>query len=513
MANLRGAVPPYYRDVYDALCPENTELISQNILTKVMMKSGLDKNILSQIWALLDTKNGSINRSNLYKALALVAFAQNGKTINDKSVENFSGEELPRPDLGDVESLKDLMRSTKSSPTTVSCTFEQINNFDSIEVSQLPEKKGIFLKHIEYEVTSKRNNCTVKRRYSDFVAFYEVLQQMYPYRMIPKLPPKKMLSNSDQGFIELRRKSLRRFLSITSMHPAMYDSQVLQFFLSYTGEVVHKIKEKFRGVPDEYLLSPLASNAKDLVPPETQMEFAASKDQIRQLSVHVVKLRDQATRVAERSKGNSSDMMGFGKELIAIGNDTTVTSHWSSPGNSVLDALKKSFRTLSVEFSSISEKHSLQNIREEEGVVDQLNILCDILMAYQDLCDRHERGVLKEHHYALKKYGAMKTKRMAATITNMEQQGMDRMESRIQAQENEIAVRENRNYFALHCIHLETQLVYINMEMLADVITTLVATQMKGHAEMAKLWEDLAPRVTGLLPKDSKGGTNNNHHH
>ena len=63
--------------------------------------------------------------------------------------------ELPRPDLGDVESLKDLMRSTKSSPTTVSCTFEQINNFDSIEVSQLPEKKGIFLKHIEYEVTSK----------------------------------------------------------------------------------------------------------------------------------------------------------------------------------------------------------------------------------------------------------------------------------------------------------------------------------------------------------------------
>ena len=44
-----GAVPPYYRDVYDALCPENTELISQNILTKVMMKSGLDKNILSQV--------------------------------------------------------------------------------------------------------------------------------------------------------------------------------------------------------------------------------------------------------------------------------------------------------------------------------------------------------------------------------------------------------------------------------------------------------------------------------
>ena len=39
----------------------------------------------------------------------------------------------------------------------------------------------------------------------------------------------------------------------------------------------------------------------------------------------------------------------------------------------------------------------------------------------QDLCDRHERGVLKEHHYALKKYGALKTKRMAASIANIEQ--------------------------------------------------------------------------------------------
>lgn len=505
MDALRGAVPPYYRDVYDALCPENSESVSQSGFTKVLMKSGLEKSVLSQIWALLDTKGGNINRSNLYKALALVAFAQNGKTISDKLLENFSGEELPRPDLGDVETLKSLVRESNASPTKLNFSYEEMSKFDSIQVELMPERKGIFLKHVEYEVSSKRNNCTVKRRYNDFVAFHEVLQNMFPYRMIPKLPPKKMMLNSDHEFIEARRKSLRRFLNITSRHPAMYDSHILNFFLTYNGEVVHKIKEKFRGVPDEFVTSPYASTAKDLVPAETQTEFAASKEQIRILSNHVTKLRDVATRVADRSRGNSTDMMTFGKELIAIGNDTSVTSHWATGGNfAVIDTLKKSFRTLSVEFSSISEKHSLQNIREEEGVVDQLNMLHDLLQAYQDLCDRHERGVLKEHHYALKKYGAMKTKRMAAQITNMEQQGMDRMESRIQAQENEIATRESRNYFSLHCIHLETQLVFINAQILADVLTTLVATQMKGHQEMAKLWEELAPRVTGLLP------TNNN---
>lgn len=466
------------------------------------MKANLENSVLSQIWQQLDVKGGNVNRSNLYKALALVAFAQNGKSISEKLLENYSGGELPRPDLGDPESLRMLMRESKASPTKLTLTYEQMTELDSIQVSLMPERKGIFLKHVEYEVTSKRNNCTVKRRYNDFVAFYETLQQLYPYRMIPKLPPKKML-NSDQEFIEARRKSLRRFLNITSRHPAMHDSQVVHFFLTYSGEVVNKMKEKFRGAPDEYLSNPLAANAKELVPADTQTEFAASKEQIRQLSGYVQKLRDMATRVAERSKGNAVDMMNFGKELIAIGNDTTASSRWATGGNEVVDTLKRSFRSLSVEFSSISEKHSLQNIREEEGVVDQLNMLCDLLQAYQDLCDRHERGVLKEHHYALKKYGAMKTKRMAATITNMEQQGVDRMESRIQAQENEIATRENRNYFSLHCIHLETQLVYINMRILADVVATLVLTQMKGHSEMAKLWKELEPRVTGLLPNQS----------
>ncbi len=54
----------------------------------------------------------------------------------------------------------------------------------------------------------------------------------------------------------------------------------------------------------------------ELVPADTQTEFAASKEQIRQLSGYVQKLRDMATRVAERSKGNAVDMMNFGKELM-----------------------------------------------------------------------------------------------------------------------------------------------------------------------------------------------------
>ena len=39
----------------------------------------------------------------------------------------------------------------------------------------------------------QRHNCTVNRRYNDFVAFHDMLLSRFPYRLIPTLPPKKLM--------------------------------------------------------------------------------------------------------------------------------------------------------------------------------------------------------------------------------------------------------------------------------------------------------------------------------
>ncbi|XP_039253773.2 sorting nexin-8-like [Styela clava] len=503
MAELSGSVPPYYRDVYDTLCPGQNDKITREVLTQVLLKSGLEKSTLSQIWDCIGCKDGVVTRSVLYKALALVAFAQQGKTVNEKLLENFSGQELPKPQLGSIQEIKSSLSQKNKSPTLLQMDFCQICAVDKIEVLKAPEKKGIFLKHVEYEVKSTRFNSTVLRRYNDFVAFYEMLQMRFPYRMLPKLPPKKVIG-ADKSFIEARRKSLRRFLTIVCSHPAMYQDPIIRFFLTFSGsEVVHKIKDQFRGCADEFQMSPLSNEAKDLVPADTQMQFASTKDQIKQVTNHVLAMREMATRITDRSKGNAFDFHGFGKELVALGADTAVLSSWATGGNNHLQVLKQTFRGLSGEFNAISEKLVLQATREEEGLVDQLNLLYDLLQAYHDLCDRHERGVLREHHSALRKYGAMKNKRMAATINNSEQGAIDKIESKIVAQENEILTQENRNYYSLHCIHLETQLVHTYLQILGEVVTMLVATQVKGHREMCELWESLTPRVSALLSETS----------
>lgn len=65
--------------------------------------------------------------------------------------------ELPVPVLGDLtEVILLAQRMHKgSNPSKLNLTYTDICNLDTIEVNLVPEKKGIFLKHVEYQVTSK----------------------------------------------------------------------------------------------------------------------------------------------------------------------------------------------------------------------------------------------------------------------------------------------------------------------------------------------------------------------
>lgn len=53
-----------------------------------------------------------------------------------------------------------------------------------IQVS-LAKASGLFMKHTNYAIFSKRQNKTVTRRYSDFEPLDAYLRKVYPYRIIP----------------------------------------------------------------------------------------------------------------------------------------------------------------------------------------------------------------------------------------------------------------------------------------------------------------------------------------
>ena len=48
---------------------------------------------------------------------------------------------------------------------------------------------------------------------------------------------------------------------------------------------------------------------------------------------------------------------------------------------------------------------------------------------------------------------------------------------------------ENRNYFSLHCVQMETQLIHANLEAMYWAFHHLVNEEARGHAEVSGLGE------------------------
>ncbi|CAI5791866.1 sorting nexin-8 isoform X1 [Podarcis lilfordi] len=287
----------------------------------------------------------------------------------------------PSSDLKEPE--ESLMQTPQGNPLVLPHTLPELLSKDTVQVELIPEKKGLFLKHVEYEVSSKRFRCSVYRRYNDFVVFHEMLLQKFPYRMVPALPPKRMLG-ADREFIETRRRALKRFINLVARHPPFSEDVLLKLFLSFSGsDVQNKLRELVQGVGDEFMTCKLSTQAKDFLPADIQVQFAASRELIRNIYNSFYKLRDRTERIASRAVDNASDLLLFGKELSALGSDTTPLPSWASLNNSAWGNLKQALKGLSVEFALLADKAVQQGKQEENDVVEKLNLFLDLLQSYK----------------------------------------------------------------------------------------------------------------------------------
>lgn len=71
---------------------------------------------------------------------------------------------------------------------------------------------------------------------------------------------------------------------------------------------------------------------------------------------------------------------------------------------------------------------------------------------------------------------------MSAAVRGTEH--ADQLEHRIVQQEDAIHTIENRNYFSLYCLQMETQLIHSNLIMLVDMLRSLVEIEVRKHSEV-----------------------------
>lgn len=69
--------------------------------------------------------------------------------------------ELPRPELGEPRGLSALrMQPAQEDALTMTHTLDKLLVRDTVQMELIPEKKGLFLKHVEYQVTSEARATT-----------------------------------------------------------------------------------------------------------------------------------------------------------------------------------------------------------------------------------------------------------------------------------------------------------------------------------------------------------------
>ncbi|ERL88422.1 hypothetical protein D910_05808 [Dendroctonus ponderosae] len=429
-----AAIPVSYRDLYSK-CSNNDEPIHIDVYKSLLSQCNLDNTQLKIIWDLVgpqrQTQN-AVNRTNFYKTLALIAWAQQGKQISEKLFDSFTGDEYPTPKLADLTPVLKVKENMFIEPRPLTIeNYQKLIEIDLIVVQLVPEKKGLFLKYSEYLVASKRFGSKVTRRYNDFVALHEVLLNRFPYRLVPSLPPKKIIMNDSQFLLE-RTRGLQRWLT-------------LEWLPADNGQIAVS-RENIRSLVN--IVGRLKQNAESLV---TQSQESA------------INIEDISTQLKNMS-------------VMNVGSSQNFIENWSN--------VQRCFDGMSKDLHGISQTCQTRADFEQRTVCEKLGVLYDILVAHMELCERLERGLAHDHQVALSKLLTLKKKKLQGAIRGIDSESVEKLESKMLAQENIISSIDLRTDFSLYCVHMETQLVFAYLGTMPSILASFVDLKTKTHFEV-----------------------------
>ncbi|XP_035790740.1 sorting nexin-8-like [Anopheles albimanus] len=319
-----------------------------------------------------------------------------------------------------------------------------------ISITVVPEKKGILLKHSEYEIKLKGSEKPVRRRYKDFVTLYDYLAEKYPYRALPALPPKQLIVDS----IEKRRRGLLSWLTFVAQHPALRQSPILGIFLQdTTTDYRYRMCVAYEKQIDEF--ARLRENATmPAIDVDTVIEARA---RLRCAHCAIARLMELIDHDAVRTEKQAHDRAEIDRILQS----------------SELGELfgERHFEDMSVGLRGATLEGERYVQAQHRAVIERLHLLLDALYAHSDLCDRVEKGVFAEYQKAL-----LKTETGGCSVQ-----------------------LERRAAYAFCCIRSETELIQRELDSLGSILLSYAHEEQQHHQKMAKIWHQLIVTESGKL--------------
>ncbi|CAF0927168.1 unnamed protein product [Adineta ricciae] len=488
-----GSIPSIYRDLFEMINLHGIDKLTLTVFVPLFESPTLTKAILNQIWNAVIKTNSLSSRNEFYKCLALMALAQQGKNVDERLLDNYMNRELPIPTIDSNKELEDrLLRILRNEQGQNALCFRygDLCSLDTIQVDLVPDKKGVLIRHFEYEVSSMRHKNKVFRRYNDFVALHELLTLKYPFRIIPQLPPKKTV-NVDKEFIEERRRSLKRYLEILCRHPIVCETEIIKFFLTFQGTSCgDNMKATFKNALDEFSHEPPTSSSSiDRIERHEADSngirmFQTSQTHVSFLHQQFFQIRGYLKNINERNVKAADDYSRIEKALQLISTDSTEVQRWATGLNDYWPTIQTGLVELPIEMNAVSERIREECIREDEVINDHLDMLIELLQGYKDLCKRFEESLQLEQRAIHK---ATNQNRRSLTTNDLSSKN-----------ENNLDTIEKRNNHALKCIQIETQLIYANLEAFVYILSGLGNIQSKVSADLLNVWKSFSNKISQL---------------
>ncbi|CAF3840896.1 unnamed protein product [Adineta steineri] len=488
-----GLIPSVYRDLFEMVNLHGLDKLTLTVFISVFESNTLTKNILNQIWNAVIKTNSISSRNDLYKCLALMALAQQGKNADEKLLNNYVNREFPIPTLDTINNLEDrLLRILRSEQGKNELCFRygDLCSLDTIQVD-LAAERGFIKKHFEYDVSSLRHKNKVIRRYNDFLALNELLSLKYPFRIIPQLPPKKAV-NVDKEFIEERRRSLKSYLEILCRHPIICETEIIKFFLTFQGTSCgDNMKATFKNTLDEFSHEPPTSSSSiDRIERHEEDSngirmFHISQTHISFLHQQFSQIRIYVKNINERNFKTAEEYFRIEKALQSISTDSTQVQRWATGPNDYWPTIQNGLNELPIEINAVAERIKEECIHEDEIINDHLDMLIELLQGYKDLCKRFEDALQIEQ-------------RAIHKASNQNRRSLSTTDVSSKNDNNNLDMIEKRNNHALKCIQIETQLIYANLEAFVYILSGLGNIQSKVSSDLLNVWKSFSNKISQL---------------
>ncbi|KAG0217548.1 Sorting nexin mvp1 [Mortierella sp. GBA43] len=394
--------------------------------------------------------------------------------------------------------------------------YQWFLNVDTISIKFAPEKEGIFLfKHTNYIVESKNRATTVIRRYSDFWWMLEVLAKRFPFRILPKLPPKRL--GADEAFLERRLRGLTRFMNALVRHPVLRDDPLVVSFLTEPVELAVWRKNVKISTEDEFTtrLSTSESLAKQ-IPPTLDAELDKVKKRLPPSVEYYRNIVHVVDRVQKRTEASAADYTRYSLALNALA-DCDKKCHVDECYS--CGQLSEGYRKISTHIAQASHLLDDQARVTQRDMIENLKRHRDLLVSMQELMQRRDQSrdgntieMLKKRIVTNEtKLKALKNSAETAAAASTDSSSasvygpqIEKITNNINSDRAELENQNKRGILMQHTLWMEITYFHKCHTHIAGMYQAFVHGEMKASQSQFDNWKALSS-VVHELPMEVNG--------